>query len=613
MPTTIPTANDASMSSTHHPQSTSAMSTVSSSLPEFTFPSILNPSPVTIREIMLHIGSFLNARSLRNSLCVSKDWYITLYPLLWQRIYLWQDPDEFNPDIGPSFLNLRQHASLVKCLKVYSHEFAVSCGPDPNDGDNPLFFPNLAVLEIDTHYKKPLNDCKILTFMERHQATIMDLTLSSLCMVELTPLLAHELPLLTRLSIKYWDFHGLPSVFMDQYNTLWSRLLSLSLYEFNLFNNAGEQWWTLWETAELLERARPTKLQELVMISDYHRPDLEEIRLQLLLILNSPNLARLVWATACAGCDTGVDEEAEEVEQGPMAQMAGVITSGRFHQGRQQQLESLGLGRSEFRIQDMEIILNSFQTSLKELSLNSTNFGEDSWILIKYQYPRYLSSLTVLDLEGCSLLKGSQVQDILCSVTSLEVFKADYLKRSNLEVDRRSWVCLSLKELSLGFVIQQSQRNCREDDGDRRRGQDLFLDQLSRLSRLKVLLLSKYIARSKLDMENGDEETQEVEKESAIDNAESSDPPYPSATSVDFECQMKLLLTLAFGLDRLKTLRRLRRLEAPKSHLWNDKTNCKTCVWTEVDALWAVENWKGLDELSNIRMTREAKDILEER
>ncbi|KAF9282080.1 hypothetical protein BGZ88_011206 [Linnemannia elongata] len=599
---TIPTAKDASMSSSiRHPQSASAMSTASSS-PHATFPSINNPSPVTITEILRHIASFLNTRSLRTSLCVSKDWHSALCLLLWQRIYLWQDPDEYDPDIGPSFSNLRQHASLVNSLEVYSHMFPESCGPDPTDGDKPLFFPNLAVLKIDTHYNKASKDREIFSFMERHQATITNLTLSSFHTVELTPILAHELPLLTRLSIKNWDFHGLPSVFMDKYHTLWSRVLSLSLYEFKLFSTKYEAWKSLGMVTDLLEQAPPTKLQELIMITNEDGADRAQIRLQLLFILNSPNLVRLEWATKCIECDSETYEDVEVVEEGPMAQMARVIKSGSFFQGRQQQLESLGLGLGEFRIQDLDIILSSFQSSLKELSLNSTTFDEYSWTLIKDHYPGYLSTVTVLNLDDCSLLNGSQVQDILCSITSLKVFKADYIQETNLERDHdrgRSWVCLGLKELSLGYIRQTR----RESD----RGQYLFLEQLSRLSRLEVLNLEKSTNEFEIDE---DEEVVGFEGAAVDEEPDRRNP----VVDADFKCQRFLQLTLTEGLDCLKPLRRLRELKAPMNHRWDGSTwSCKRCIWTEAEARWVTHNWTVLEKLTNIPMAEEVKQVLEER
>ncbi|KAG0042495.1 hypothetical protein BGZ83_000395 [Gryganskiella cystojenkinii] len=595
--TTVPIAKDTSMA-THHPQSTAAMSTAASSLPEATFPSIINPSPVTIAEILLHIGSFLNTRSLRNALCVSKDWYTTLYPLLWQRIYLWQDPDNFDPDVGPSFSNLRRHASSITSLEVHSHKFAASCSPDPNDGDNPLFFPNLAVLEIDTHYNRSIKDPAIFSFLERQQTTIKDLTLTTFHSIELARILDHELPLLTRLSIKNWDFHGLPNAFMDQYHTLWSRLVSLSLYEFTLFNTKYERWKNLAMATDLLERAPPTRLQELIMVAEDYATHLEQIRLQLLFILNSPDLVRLEWATRCEQCDPETYEDVEVVEDGPMAQVARAIKSGKFHQGQQQQLKSLGLGLGNFRIQDLEIILNSFQSSLKELSLNSTNFGEDCWTLIKDHYPRYMSTITSLDLNDCPLLKGSQVQDILCSITSLKVFKADYIKCSNLERDHergRFWVCLGLKELSVGFA-------CRT-----RRGQYLFLDQLSRLLRLEVLDLDKPTDDSEMEK---DEEVSGVEGTTVDEESELRNP----VVDTDSTCQRSLLLTLAEGMDCLKSLRSLRHLEGSYIHPWGDSgKNCRHCVWTEAEARWVTQNWVGLEKLSNIPMAKEVQLVLEER
>ncbi|KAG0043068.1 hypothetical protein BGZ83_011879 [Gryganskiella cystojenkinii] len=602
----MPAAKDDGMSSTYHPQSTSAMSTASSSPLEATFPSILNPSPITITEILLHIGSFLNTRSLRNALCVSRGWHTTLYPLLWQQIYLWQDPDEFNPDpdIGPSFSNLRQHASLVKSLEVYSHKFAASCGPDPNDGDNPLFFPNLAVLDIDTHYYKAIKNHAIFSFLERHHSTIKDLTISIIDqMTELLQVLSHGFPLLTHLSIKKWRLWEQPSVFMDLYDTLWPGLLSLSL-DCLVFSYPGLRYTqNIDKIIRQLEQAPATTLQDLNMYMPVcFNPD--QIRLQLLMILKSLNLTRLKWITWCTIYNTYSEVEEEEVvEEGPMAQLARVIQSGQFHQGRKQQqqqqqqrrpLESLCLGETSFRIKDLDIVLGALKCGLKELSLYKTNFDKDSWNVIKDRYPIYLSTITVLDLDGCSLLKGPQVHDILCSITSLEVFRADYLRGSNLERDRRSWVCLGLKELSLGFVRRT------------RRGQCLFLDQLSRLSLLEVLNLHKSSPESEIDDE---EEVLEVvgatgDKESDRRNV---------VVDVDSKCQRTLLLTLMEGLDCLRPLRGLRHLKGPNNHRWNDgEQNCRHCVWTEVEARWAVENWKGLEKLSNIRLTRRVWNVLEE-
>ncbi|KAH7046358.1 hypothetical protein BKA57DRAFT_74790 [Linnemannia elongata] len=285
-----------------------------------------------------------------------------------------------------------------------------------------------------------------------------------------------------------------------------------------------------------------------------------------------------------------------------MAQMARVIKSGRFYQGRQQQLESLGLGLSEFRIQDLDIILNSFQSSLKELSLDATTFDEDSWTLIKDHYHGYLSTVTVLNLEDCSLLNGSQVQDILCSITSLKVFKADYIMETDLEHDHdrgRSWVCLGLKELSLGFIRQTR----RESD----RGQYLLLEQLSRLSRLEVLNLETSTTQYEIDE---DEEVVGFE-DAAVDEEPDRRNPVVDAR---FQCQRILLLTLTEGLDCLKPLRRLRELKVPRNHRWDgSKQSCKRCVWTEAEARWVTHNWAVLEKLTNIPMAEEVKQVLEER
>ncbi|KAG0042287.1 hypothetical protein BGZ83_000685 [Gryganskiella cystojenkinii] len=205
---------------------------------------------------------------------------------------------------------------------------------------------------------------------------------------------------------------------------------------------------------------------------------------------------------------------------------------------------------------------------------------------------KLLSTITVLDLDDCSLLSGSQVQDILCSITSLEVFRVDYLRGWNLERDRRSWVCLGLKELSLGFVRRT------------RRGQCLFLDQLSRLLRLEVLNLHK--SDSVIDE---DEEVLEV----VCDTVHEESDRRNLVVDANSKCQRNLLLTMMESLECLRPLRRLRHLKGPNNHRWNDsKKNCMHCAWTGAEARWAVENWMGLEEMSSIRMTRGAKDVLEE-
>ncbi|KAG0037326.1 hypothetical protein BGZ89_008254, partial [Linnemannia elongata] len=156
-----------------------------------------------------------------------------------------------------------------------------------------------------------------------------------------------------------------------------------------------------------------------------------------------------------------------------------------------------------------------------------------------------------------------------------------------------------LKELSLGYIRQTR----REND----RGQYLFLEQLSRLSRLEVLNLEKSTNEFEIDE---DEEVVGFEGAAVDEEPDRRNP----VVDADFKCQRFLQLTLTEGLDCLKPLRRLRELKAPMYHRWDgSKWSCKRCVWTEAEARWVEHNWAVLEKLTNIPMAEEVKQVLEER
>lgn len=83
----------------------------------------------------------------------------------------------------------------------------------------------------------------------------------------------------------------------------------------------------------------------------------------------------------------------------------------------------------------------------KQFNVHSTTFDFASWSIIK-EIPRYESTLQDLSVSSCSHVTGTMVHDIMCSISGLKTFTANYIKDTNLLEDTRPWLSLGMKNLS---------------------------------------------------------------------------------------------------------------------------------------------------------------------
>jgi hypothetical protein len=202
-------------------------------------------------------------------------------------------------------------------------------------------------------------------------------------------------------------------------------------------------------------------------------------------------------------------------------------------------------------------------TSLQELDLSQTRFCYSSWKLIKNDNPDCLNRFTVLNIQHCKEVEGSVAHTILCTMPNLKELYADYVDSSYLvEPQAQEWTCQGLKCLSLAFVMTEHELH-----------QPLILTRLAQLTRLEVLNLSMFSLRN-----------------------------HPWKGILVEHCQASCLrLNLGLGLDCLKSLRRLRSIEGPKS---------LDAPWNEAEARWVQDHWKNLERLAGFDVHKSVTKIL---
>jgi len=158
--------------------------------------------------------------------------------------------------------------------------------------------------------------------------------------------------------------------------------------------------------------------------------------LPLFLMRKSPELKRLKWTT---------DDESEHKKE-PMAILATADATELLPECLQR-LESLELPEIDFDDAGFRQVVQSIG-SLTGLDLSATNFDGSHWKIFQEDMARHLETLTQVNVQECSNLKGETVQEILCSLPNLEIFKADYIKDVNFLEDNRPWVCRRMRELT---------------------------------------------------------------------------------------------------------------------------------------------------------------------
>ncbi|KAG0053108.1 hypothetical protein BGZ83_001653 [Gryganskiella cystojenkinii] len=272
------------------------------------------------------------------------------------------------------------------------------------------------------------------------------------------------------------------------FERLWSRLLFVSITGLQGYPNLQPLNYldVHIDTKDWPASKGPNRIQELVMTQ--HSIFSSEVHLWIL--RQCPDLRRLTWQVHYQ-FDT------------PMQRLAEVMESGQACR----RLEELSLSKIHgFRNQQLGRILDLIEPGrLFKIDLSSTRFNRRSWEIFRNVHESaHCLSIRELSLDGCRQLLGKAVQEMLCSMPQLEIFRAESLRDTDIHEDPLPWVCLGLKELQLGFKIEstpptrsnffpflprwisvQEQRHRHEQEQQRR--SLIFWSQLKRLTKLEIL------------------------------------------------------------------------------------------------------------------------------
>ncbi|GJJ74502.1 hypothetical protein EMPS_06860 [Entomortierella parvispora] len=402
-------------------------------------------------ELLILVARHLNKRQVLSCLQVCRTWHKALISLFWHDVFIMDNR-------CPRAPVLRKYADLVLRLIVHTEVFCWA----PAELQE-ISLPRLQTLgvhqwninEAPKELHAPIKP--LIKLITRHQSSLTNLGLRHVTSQELMNAVV-GCSQLEVLRIDYLQLESL-DLWLQQYESFWSRLRSLTV---------GGPWFTKLEedtsftNPKLVEMLDANFGQSRLRSLDIRAVNKDILQIQSFLIQKSPELRDLRWRSTAGFEDHGT----------PLALMARSIQSGRFSQ----QLETMFASGVEFNNSDLKLVLESLK-GLKTLDVQHTGFNVSSWLILKNEIPRYMTTLKSLSLAGCPHLTGKVIHDVLCSIESLETFHADYVKFSNLVEDERDWLCTGIKSLKMAIVMDGPQE---EDDL-------MVMYRLSKLTRLELL------------------------------------------------------------------------------------------------------------------------------
>ncbi|KAG0043077.1 hypothetical protein BGZ83_011876 [Gryganskiella cystojenkinii] len=582
-------------------------------------------SPLFLVDTLLCIGHFLDQPSLARSLRVCRSWHQLFLPCLWSTVEVRQ-LFTGHPNIyfaKPDCAQLKQHRSLIRCLDIRVNLDLVEVFGTPTKKGlserlstmtrqasknlyyralinldiwsdekrpkqylvppSPLFLPNLTSLTI--HYSSSWDQderATIRAMIQRHQSILKTLV----CEWDIWDSLLDVIGGCKRLEelrigalgmtvVKQWlDFQlsssSSSSPPSPSPSPLWLcqlRVLAILPYISQSSRDkrklSGYVDKMMPRLQALKKTTATTKIQDLSLHDCGITNDV--LKVQQCLILKSPLLVRLYWGSTPS---TRFTSEREPLVK-HLIEIIQVQGPDFFRH-----LKSLELPGAAFENEDLKALLASMPL-LRKLNLQLTQFDLCSWRALQEESsllsPSFLSRLQSLNLTLCSKVTGAMVQEMLCSMENLVVFKAPYIASIDLLRDPRPWVCLKLRELYLGVIIWRPQeKDARQDEAL------AILNQLGQLVELDVLDLRTVPVKTSMLRKRLGEPIEQL-----------------------------LSLTLAGGrLDRLAGLKRLTRLYGP---------SVLTAVWKVPEARWLFEHWPRLETFQGIFVNREAFLLLQPR
>ncbi|KAF9282071.1 hypothetical protein BGZ88_011214 [Linnemannia elongata] len=471
-------------------------------------------NPLAIPEILSMIASISSRHTSVSCLRVSRSWCEHFLPQIWTSVDInLQEKGKFPPSNV-----LERHSSLVRKLKIrgpFRENFMYL------DHICSFTYPNLFDLTISSRTNE---SNAFIYFIQRHQQSLVSISVTGMSTGVLEALEGcYKLQ-----QLHYWSLDlTKPKQWVFLHNCLWSRLKVLYAgysYVTQEFRHVPP----LEVSPEL--PASSTSIQELTVRSGR---DMDVIKAHCWTIQQCPHLVRLSWSTSWFPDD----EPLLDADSGPMHLMAEEI---RRNGVKWVHIKHLELSGSNMYSRDLGSLIRTMP-QLTTLNLSETDINLDGWRVLR-ACPQLLLRLRELDLENCHCLPGSAVQDMLCTMPNLEVFKAVSLSYTDAEQDDRPWLCHALKELSLAFDLGSPLRRSPSLEPK-------LLLRLSKLDRLKKCRI-----------------------------------PYLGAHGPNF--------TLQSGLDLLCSLKDLTSFEG--SGPWRE------AFWGAAEVDWVIENWPNLRSLSGV-------------
>jgi hypothetical protein len=322
--------------------------------------------------------------------------------------------------------------------------------------------------------------------------------------------------------------------------SVWSRLSCLRLYQVSLLElilqsaqRTSQRYMDGWSPLNLEKgEALPmTTIKELTLSQTYASKEVHSLEL----LKWCPELKSLGWFPVWGYDGAKIGMQLAEYSQ-HCPKLVNVMVSP------DSKVDDALFPFLEFRSRN-----NNFDP-LKELTFNQKWIGEPSWTLLREQYS---STLQTLKLDHAFDIKGSTIQDMLCSLPNLMTFSGRLIQESDILNDPRPWACLGISQLRIGIELS----------GDLPGTNRMFLERLGTLKRLRHLEL--------------------------LDRNYTNGPDYtygPDYTRATNRC---LSFRLDNGLDSLVALRRLEVLDIKNA----------SQKLTIGDVLWMLESWPQLKGL----------------
>jgi len=278
------------------------------------------PNPITIPEILILIGEYLDSRTILLCLRVCKKWYRLLLPIVWFEVKM----NRSGPTHGPFILDIHKNSLLIRKLAFTA--------PTTNSaflGDQQLHFCNLRELVLYPMSSKSsyVDEALLVNFIKAHRATLQKINCWHVASQALLDAL-EECTRLQQLTAKFpTRTQDLQDQWKSRFDKLWSRTKVLTLEGFGSLHSTDGQLTDTKVLDKMLAQVGTTDIQQLDLCIQMSQRSIPLERL--VLIIKSPRLKSLKWTVS--GPDT-------------MALLALICQSHQFGQ----QLNSLSLTRVDF-------------------------------------------------------------------------------------------------------------------------------------------------------------------------------------------------------------------------------------------------------------------------